>query len=258
MAKRNTKDLRLYIHLPIRAYKDKRLWRYKKTFFILAALCSYTDIRGICWPNQSTLAKEFECSRQAIGHHIKKLMEFGYVKYARKEFKGQKGNTYFIIYDKKTTENMARKNVRLAEKPAEANTPEMERQEAIKTIDKVAKDIPMPTQPAKNEKIEIQARTLLLFMKKAIKEIYGKDFQYSNKQEETGYDMIERNNLTVDEKSYVTMRDALVWFRKAEPIKDAPYSILFFEKWLCPNVEKKSGKSVKNLARSIGNRLRWK
>ena len=48
-----------------------------------------------------------------------------------KEFKGQKGNTYFIIYDKKTTENMARKNVRLAEKPAEANTPEMERQEAI-------------------------------------------------------------------------------------------------------------------------------
>ena len=185
-------------------------------------------------------------------------MEFGYVKYARKEFKGQKGNTYFIIYDKKTTENMARKNVRLAEKPAEANTPEMERQEAIKTIDKVAKDIPMPTQPTKNEKIEIQARTLLLFMKKATKEIYGKDFQYSNKQEETGYDMIERNSLTVDEKSYVTMRDALVWFRKAEPIKDAPYSILFFEKWLCPNVEKKSGKSVKNLARSIGNRLRWK
>ena len=98
MAKRNTKDLRLYIHLPIRAYKDKRLWRYKKTFFILAALCSYTDVRGMCSPNQSTLAEEFECSRQVIGRHIKKLMEFGYVKYARKEFKGQKGNTYFIIY----------------------------------------------------------------------------------------------------------------------------------------------------------------
>ena len=58
-----TKDLRLYISLPIRAYKDKRLWRYKKTFFILAALCSYTDVRGMCSPNQSTLAEEFECSR---------------------------------------------------------------------------------------------------------------------------------------------------------------------------------------------------
>ena len=128
-----SKDLRLYIHLPIRAYKDKRLQQYRQALFVLSALCAYTNPMGICFPNQASLAKDLNVSRQAVTRYIKLLMEFGYVRYARKQFKGQKGNSYFIVYDRKTSESQAKKNISLSE----FDIPDYEQREAQETLNKI-------------------------------------------------------------------------------------------------------------------------
>ena len=150
--KKSPTDYRLYIHLPIRAYKDPRMQQHRQALFVLAALCSYTDFRGICWPNQATLAKDLNVSRQAVSRYIRKLINWKYIKYARKEFKGQKGNCYFVIYDPKTTENMARKNV----STVKHDLPIQEQEEAKKTMNKLltnSKDINRSQQGKRNPQV---------------------------------------------------------------------------------------------------------
>ena len=261
--KKTPTDYRLYIHLPIRAYKDPNLQKHRQAMFVLAALCSYTDFRGICWPNQLTLAKDLNVSRQAVSRYIRKLIEWKYIKYARKEFKGQKGNCYFVIYDPKTTEDMARKNVSLAKH----EIPIQEQETAKETINKVinnSKDIHSNPQSKGNLQVDnIKGsatsdvadretsdvarnvsynvnnnikdnklkRMIMLYMKKAIMEVYGKDFQYSFHQEDEAQKMID-DGLNVDEQTYDKMKQALLWFRDKEPFKDAPRHINFFKSFL--------------------------
>ena len=277
--KKTPTDYRLYIHLPIRAYKDPRLQRYRQAMFILAALCSYTDFRGICWPNQATLAKDLNVSRQAVSRYIRMLIKWKYVKYARKEFKGQKGNCYFIVYDPKTTENMARKNVSMAKH----ELPEQEKKEALKTINKIStntkkgngkgnpqvdKDKVRETSSVSdretsdvarnvsyndnnNIKVNYEKRTIMIYMKKVIMEVYGKDFQYNFKQEDEAQKLIDLG-VKVDEETYQKMKQALLWFRNKEPYKDAPGHINFFKSFLLG--QNKAPFDVKSMIKKIVNR----
>lgn len=265
--------------MPIRAYKDPRLQRYRQAMFILAALCSYTDFRGICWPNQATLAKDLNVSRQAVSRYIRMLIKWKYVKYARKEFKGQKGNCYFIVYDPKTTENMARKNVSMAKH----ELPEQEKKEALKTINKIStntkkgngkgnpqvdKDKVRETSSVSdgetsdvarnvsyndnnNIKVNYEKRTIMIYMKKVIMEVYGKDFQYNFKQEDEAQKLIDLG-VKVDEETYQKMKQALLWFRNKEPYKDAPGHINFFKSFLLG--QNKAPFDVKTMIKKIVNR----
>lgn len=261
--KKTPTDYRLYIHLPIRAYKDPRLQQHRQALFVLAALCSYTDFRGICWPNQATLAKDLNVSRQAVTRYIRKLVEWKYVKYARKEFKGQKGNCYFIIYDAKTTEIMARKNVSLAKH----EIPTQEQETAKETINKISTDTKVinrspqvketstlhntkgkatsdvadreTSDVARNVSYNVNNnirdnklnRLLMMYMKNCIMEVYGKDFQYNQNQENEAGKLIDQG-LEVNKQTYEKMKEALLWFRKKEPMKDAPGHINFFKSFL--------------------------
>ena len=283
--KKTPTDYRLYIHLPIRAYKDPRLQRYRQAMFILAALCSYTDFRGICWPNQATLAKDLNVSRQAVSRYIRMLIKWKYVKYARKEFKGQKGNCYFVIYDPKTTENMARKNV----STVKHDLPIQEQEEAKKTMNKLltnSKDINRSQQGKRNPQVAQSKgnatsrvadretsdvarnvsynvnnnirdnklnRLLMIYMKKALMEIYGKDFQYNVRQEDEAQKLIDQG-LKVDDETYEKMKAALLWFRGKEPMKDAPGHINFFKSFLLG--QNTAPKDVKTMIKRLVNRKR--
>ena len=281
--KKSPTDYRLYIHLPIRAYKDPNLEQHRQAMFVLAALCSYTDFRGICWPNQATLAKDLNVSRQAVSRYIRKLIQWKYIKYARKEFKGQKGNCYFVIYDPKTTEDMARKNVSLAKH----EIPIQEQETAKETINKVINNTKViNSNPQRKGNLQVNnskgsatsdvadretsdvarnvsynvnnnikdnklKRMVMLYMKKAIMEIYGKDFQYSFKQEEEAQKMIDAG-LEVNNETYDRMKQALLWFRTKEPMKDAPGHINFFKSFLMG--QNKAAIDTKSMIKQLVNR----
>lgn len=283
--KKSPTDYRLYIHLPIRAYKDPRMQQHRQALFVLAALCSYTDFRGICWPNQATLAKDLNVSRQAVSRYIRKLINWKYIKYARKEFKGQKGNCYFVIYDPKTTENMARKNV----STVKHDLPIQEQEEAKKTMNKLltnSKDINRSQQGKRNLQVAQSKgnatssvadretsdvarnvsynvnnnirdnklnRLLMIYMKKALMEIYGKDFQYNVRQEDEAQKLIDQG-LKVDDETYEKMKAALLWFRGKEPMKDAPGHINFFKSFLLG--QNTAPKDVKTMIKRLVNRKR--
>ena len=283
--KKSPTDYRLYIHLPIRAYKDPRMQQHRQALFVLAALCSYTDFRGICWPNQATLAKDLNVSRQAVSRYIRKLINWKYIKYARKEFKGQKGNCYFVIYDPKTTENMARKNV----STVKHDLPIQEQEEAKKTMNKLltnSKDINRSQQVKRNPQVAQSKgnatsrvadretsdvarnvsynvnnnirdnklnRLLMMYMKKALMEIYGKDFQYNVRQEDEAQKLIDQG-LKVNDETYEKMKAALLWFRGKEPMKDAPGHINFFKSFLLG--QNTAPKDVKTMIKRLVNRKR--
>ena len=283
--KKSPTDYRLYIHLPIRAYKDPRMQQHRQALFVLAALCSYTDFRGICWPNQATLAKDLNVSRQAVSRYIRKLINWKYIKYARKEFKGQKGNCYFVIYDPKTTENMARKNV----STVKHDLPIQEQEEAKKTMNKLltnSKDINRSQQGKRNPQVAQSKgnatssvadretsdvarnvsynvnnnirdnklnRLLMMYMKKALMEIYGKDFQYNVRQEDEAQKLIDQG-LKVNDETYEKMKAALLWFRGKEPMKDAPGHINFFKSFLLG--QNTAPKDVKTMIKRLVNRKR--
>ena len=283
--KKSPTDYRLYIHLPIRAYKDPRMQQHRQALFVLAALCSYTDFRGICWPNQATLAKDLNVSRQAVSRYIRKLINWKYIKYARKEFKGQKGNCYFVIYDPKTTESMARKNV----STVKHDLPIQEQEEAKKTMNKLltnSKDINRSQQGKRNPQVAQSKgnatssvadretsdvarnvsynvnnnirdnklnRLLMIYMKKALMEIYGKDFQYNVRQEDEAQKLIDQG-LKVDDETYEKMKAALLWFRGKEPMKDAPGHINFFKSFLLG--QNTAPKDVKTMIKRLVNRKR--
>ena len=88
-----------YSLVPSRAVGDKRLTF--GAFRTLATLCLYTSQRGVCYPNQRTLAKVRGITQPVIAKHMGQLRRLGYVidliplgKKHRHAFK--RGNRYFV------------------------------------------------------------------------------------------------------------------------------------------------------------------
>ena len=92
--------------LPQRAVIDKRFKQYPRTFMILAALGNYTSRQGVCWPNQITIAKNLHITQSTVSRHIKKLIEWDYIRYAKKH-PNLRGNKYFMVFDPKIKEEDA-------------------------------------------------------------------------------------------------------------------------------------------------------
>ncbi|MFZ9349815.1 MAG: ArsR/SmtB family transcription factor, partial [Candidatus Fonsibacter ubiquis] len=91
-------DQRKVAVVPIRALSDKALG--DATVRALALLCSYCNRAGITWVGQKKLALDAGMSQQAISKHIAKLVETGYVEVIRKGFRGERANTWRVIFDK--------------------------------------------------------------------------------------------------------------------------------------------------------------
>ncbi len=91
-------DQRKVAVVPIKALTDKALG--DATVRALALLCSYCNRAGITWVGQKKLAQDAGMSQQAISKHIARLVEAGYVEVIRKGFRGERANTWRVIFDK--------------------------------------------------------------------------------------------------------------------------------------------------------------
>ncbi len=67
-----------YSKIPDSAVFDQRLGA--AALRVLAALGTYANKEGWCWPSQGTLAKRLGISRQAVGRAIKQLAALGYIR----------------------------------------------------------------------------------------------------------------------------------------------------------------------------------
>lgn len=92
------KDLRKYSILPIKAVQDPNINR-TAALAVLAVICSYTDELGRTFVSQARIARDLGISRQAANRQVKRLLDLGYLVYAKKQYKGQTTNTVKVIYD---------------------------------------------------------------------------------------------------------------------------------------------------------------
>lgn len=85
---------------------------------VLAALGTYTNDEGWCFPNQTTLAERLRLTRQTISGAIRKLVEKGYVETEVRTAKGRGkvGYNYRVVLDIKRND---------AEPKAEAKKPDV-------------------------------------------------------------------------------------------------------------------------------------
>ena len=120
-----SKDLRRYSIMPVTAVQDPAINR-TAALAVLAVICSYTDDLGRTFVSQARIAKDLGISRQAVNRQVKRLLDLGYLVYAKKQYKGQTTNTVKVVYDKGVkTEAAARSNltskqqIELAEREAE-------------------------------------------------------------------------------------------------------------------------------------------
>ena len=104
-----------FLVIPQRAILDKRMRHYKATFMVYCCLGMYTSRQGVCWPNQSTIAKQLELNQSTVSRHIKKLIEWDYLRYAKKH-PGLKGNKYYMVFDDKIDEETAKATATLDER----------------------------------------------------------------------------------------------------------------------------------------------
>jgi biotin operon repressor len=105
------KDLRKYSILPVRAVQDPEINR-TAALAVLAVICSYTDELGRTFVSQARIAKDLGISRQAANKQVKRLLDLGYLVYAKKQYKHQTTNTVKVIYDEQVKdEDTARSNL---------------------------------------------------------------------------------------------------------------------------------------------------
>jgi biotin operon repressor len=146
--------------------------QHPTTFLVLAQLGQYTSRSGVCWPNQSTIGSNLGISQPAVSQHIKKLVEWGYISYLKRNkfHKNLKGNKYFMIFDENITPEEAisvQKTEHLEEVIAPMKQdiytqPKTKEEKKIRTDTLLAAKMPSK-----------EARKLILQYKELVRKIFG-------------------------------------------------------------------------------------
>jgi len=239
--------------IPQRAVADIRFKTYPRTFMVLCALGNYTSRQGVCWPNQITIAKVLGIKSQStVSKHIKKLIDMGYIKYAKKH-PGLKGNKYFMVFDPDVTEEDALaiatdQDRSYEEKPEVPKGPKMgkttkyslrrntkkEVEPTVKEGDKVdihSKEyVDIHSEGLHNNKLNndifLKGKYVMNEFKKLTEQIFGQNLNYNMKQLEIVQSWIADKGLDPD-IAVKKIKDILIWRRDNR--KDSPKSIVFFE-----------------------------
>ena len=97
MGKRNSGRFSI---VPALGVEDRRL--SAPAFRVLAALGTYSDKDGWCWPSMSTLARMLNCTRQAVQQHIRELAKLSYIEVQPqlRENRGNTANRYRLLFDR--------------------------------------------------------------------------------------------------------------------------------------------------------------
>ena len=96
-AQLKAKDLRAFAVVPIRAIKDARMTA--KTLRVLIAFCSYADHMGRTFVSQERIGQDIGSRRTAVGYHVRRLRNLGYMVYAKPLWRGQKSTSNRIVFD---------------------------------------------------------------------------------------------------------------------------------------------------------------
>lgn len=95
---KKSKDKRLYVVIPFRAFHDKKLTH--RQLIALGIVCSYADKRGNLWPGVKKLARDMGITHQTMSAHVRKLTERGYLKTINERYKpGEQAQKRAVIYD---------------------------------------------------------------------------------------------------------------------------------------------------------------
>ena len=92
-----SKDLRAFAIVPIRAIKDPRIT--PKTLRVLIAFCSYCDHIGRTFVSNERVGQDIGSKRTAVGYHVKRLRDCGYMVYSKPMFKGQRSTSNRVVFD---------------------------------------------------------------------------------------------------------------------------------------------------------------
>ena len=230
--------------LPQRAVIDKRFKTYPRTFMILAALGNYTSRQGVCWPNQITIAKNLHITQSTVSRHIKKLIEWDYIRYAKKH-PGLKGNKYFMVFDPKIKEEDALAMVPDKDRSYE-DKPELhvgpkggdKKQYAPrvhKTVVKNSSNMVSSTYPdmqseymhnnPKNNHIYPIVRNILNRFVRITEEIFGTLVQYTTEDEKMVSEWV-KEGLT-EARAAARIKEILLWRRNNR--KECPKRIVFYK-----------------------------
>ena len=91
------KDLRAFAVVPIRAIKDPRIT--PKTLRVLIAFCSYCDHIGRTFVSNERVGQDIGSKRTAVGYHVRKLRDYGYMVYSKPMFRGQRSTSNRVVFD---------------------------------------------------------------------------------------------------------------------------------------------------------------
>ena len=230
--------------LPQRAVIDKRFKTYPRTFMILAALGNYTSRQGVCWPNQITIAKNLHITQSTVSRHIKKLIEWDYIRYAKKH-PGLKGNKYFMVFDPKIKEEDALAMVPDKDRSYE-DKPEIHvgpkggdkkkyAPRVHKTVVKNSSNMVSSTYPdmqseymhnnPKNNHIYPIVRNILNRFVRITEEIFGTLVQYTTEDEKMVSEWV-KEGLT-EARAAARIKEILLWRRNNR--KECPKRIVFYK-----------------------------
>ena len=92
-------------------------------------------------------------------------------------------------------------------------------------------------------------------MCKAVNQIYAKDISYDHRQVLVVKDWILKEGLIVDDQTLNKMKEALLWFREREPMKDVPKHINFYKPWL---IKQTRSNKTKDKIQRLGSILKYK
>jgi DNA-binding Lrp family transcriptional regulator len=220
----NGKTPSIWTVLPSRSCNDKRFKKNPTTFLVLAQLGQYTNRAGVCFPNQSTIAKNLGVSQPAISQHIKKLVEWGYISYLKRNkfHKNLKGNKYFMIFDEKITPDEAI-SAQKTEHQEEVMAPLKDNvYTKPKTDDKKNKDYDSLLAPRAPSK---EARQLILEYKELVRKIFG----HTAVNHTVDHERLADTYLANYSKEYILnrMESTLQWRLKNN--KDSIKSIVYFK-----------------------------
>ena len=265
--------------IPQRAVADVRFKKYPRTFMVLCALGNYTSRQGVCWPNQITIAKVLGIKSQStVSKHIKKLIDMGYIKYAKKH-PGLKGNKYFMVFDPEVSEEDAAaiatdQDRSYEEKPEIPKGPKMngktkyslrrntktEEKPTVKGGDKedihYKEYLDIHSETIHNNKLNNDiypiGKSILNKFKKLTEEIFGQHIQYDQGQLDLLCSWIKDKGLTED-YAVKRIREVLTWRRANK--RDSVKTIKFFEYVFFKQDKPKDNKEmiqriVKKIARS--------
>ena len=265
--------------IPQRAVADIRFKKYPRTFMVLCALGNYTSRQGVCWPNQITIAKVLGIKSQStVSKHIKKLIDMGYIKYAKKH-PGLKGNKYYMVFDPEVSEEDAAaiatdQDRSYEEKPEIPKGPKMngktkyslrrntkiEEKPTVKGGDKedihYKEYVDIHSETIHNNKLNNDiypiGKSILNKFKKLTEEIFGQHIQYDQGQLDLLCSWIKDKGLTED-YAVKRIREVLTWRRANK--RDSVKTIKFFEYVFFKQDKPKDNKEmiqriVKKIARS--------